>query len=302
MTGYAHPLYADSLSEFGSPQALPRSGGWILKRSIPDSPYDDAMGCYPLFACGDWSQLEADIDALGDELVSLAIVADPFGDYDERLLRSCFPDHVMPFKEHLIIDLQQAMFTYVSSHHRRNARKALNQVSVELCRDPRQLREEWPLLYAELAQRHRLQGIQAFSGQALTRQLSLPELVAFRAMHDGCVVGITLWIVQGDVVYYHLGASTDLGYRLRASFALFWRAIEFFTDSGRCWIDLGAGAGLQHRGNDGLVRFKSGWATGTRHVYFCGRVLNETLYRETVHVTGTTQSSYFPAYRSGEFG
>ena len=40
------------------------------------------MGCYPLFACTDWSELAADLAALGRierPPVSLTVVADPFG-------------------------------------------------------------------------------------------------------------------------------------------------------------------------------------------------------------------------------
>src|SRR5690349_8434686 len=71
MTGYLHPAYAESLSEFGRPRLLPRSRGWILERPIPACPYFDAMGCYPLFTCHDWSELPGDLVDLGSELVSL---------------------------------------------------------------------------------------------------------------------------------------------------------------------------------------------------------------------------------------
>jgi len=98
MNGYSHPAYAASLAEFGCPRALPRSGGWLLERPITDTPYRDAMGCYPLFACSDWSKLDLDLEELRGELVSVAIVADPFGEHDPEHLRKCFPTLVTPFK------------------------------------------------------------------------------------------------------------------------------------------------------------------------------------------------------------
>ena len=55
--GYLHDEYAQSLQEFGSPYLLSGCQGWILQRGIPKTPYQDAMGCYPLFACQDWSRL-----------------------------------------------------------------------------------------------------------------------------------------------------------------------------------------------------------------------------------------------------
>src|SRR5436190_23288915 len=95
-TGYMHPRYAQSLAEFGSPRHLPRSGGWILEREIPGFPYRDAMGCYPLFACRDWSRLHEDLEELHSDLVTLTLVADPFGDYDLSTLQHCFGDLVSP--------------------------------------------------------------------------------------------------------------------------------------------------------------------------------------------------------------
>ena len=64
------------------------------------------MGCYPIFTCQDWSKLAPDLQDLGDALVSLALVTDPFGEYDEPYLRRNF-DIVFPFKEHYVVDLQR---------------------------------------------------------------------------------------------------------------------------------------------------------------------------------------------------
>src|SRR3954454_7355488 len=76
--GYLHPNYAHSLAEFGQPVALPASGGCVLERNIPDSDLRDAMGCYPLFCCLDWTGLKDDFAMLAGRLVSVAAVIDPF--------------------------------------------------------------------------------------------------------------------------------------------------------------------------------------------------------------------------------
>ena len=123
LSGYLHPAYAESLAEFGTPYLLPASGGWLLKRPVPGVPYQDAMGCYPLFACRDWSQLGADLADIRTDLVSLALVADPFGIYEYTTLKRCF-DTVSPFKDHFIIDLSLPLRTFVSAHHRYRGRKA----------------------------------------------------------------------------------------------------------------------------------------------------------------------------------
>jgi hypothetical protein len=301
VTGYNHPSYAQSLAEFGVPREMPRSGGWILERQIPGFLNHDAMGCYPLFACQEWSQLYADLKDIGDELITLSLVTDPFGDYDTDYLHQCFRDVVLPFKEHFIIDLRRPMSTFVCQHHRRYARRASQELRVERCEDPTQFMNEWVELYANLIKRQNIEGIPVFSGLAFREQLSVPGIVVFRAVYEEQTVGMLLWYVQGEVGYYHLGASSARGYELRASFALFWSAIQYFAACGLRWLNLGAGAGVENNSMDGLSRFKRGWSTGSRTAYFCGRIFDRSRYSEIVKAKGISDTDYFPAYRKGEF-
>jgi hypothetical protein len=92
-----------------------------------------------------------------------------------------------------------------------------------------------------------------------------------------------------------------LGYDLRASFALFWSAIAHFASTDVRWLDLGAGAGLNGAGDDGLNRFKRGWASATRTAYFCGRIFDRDLYSALSKASGTRPTDFFPAYRHAEF-
>lgn len=303
MSGYTDPSYAASLAEFGWPRLLPRSGGWILERPIPLTPYRDAMGCYPLFACENWSQLHLDLDELRNDLVSLAVVADPFGEHEPGYLRRCFSDLVIPFKEHMVTDLSRSPESFVDAHHRRNARKALERVNIERCADPTLFADEWNNLYANLVECHTIRGLSAFSKTSLRAQLTVPGMTMFRAIQGEETVGITLWYTDRDVAYYHLGAYSKAGYELRASFALFWRVIQDFSIQGLRWLSLGGGAGLSGAGQeDGLRRFKRGWATSTRTAYFCGKIFDQPRYGEIIRSRQIATSDYFPAYRKGEFG
>jgi hypothetical protein len=156
------------------------------------------------------------------------------------------------------------------------------------------------MLYRGLIERHRIRGIPAFSPTALARQLAVPGMTVWRARREGETVGATLWLQRGDVAYYHLGAYAEAGYRSRASFALFWSAIESFAAMGVRRLDLGGGAGAGATSDeDGLARFKRGWATARRPVYLCGRVLDPQTYRRLTESLPPT--GYFPAYRHGEF-
>jgi hypothetical protein len=300
MTGYLHPAYAESFREFGTPLALLESGGYLLTRLIPQTASHDAMGCYPLFACRKWSRLNSDLQQVADDLISVCLVTDPFGDFDVDYLQHCFPDVVKPFKQHFVTDLERPLESFVHPHHLRNVRKALEHVEVERCIEPLELLDEWVELYETLVHRHDITGIAAFSRNAFARQLSVPGITAFRATENETIVGMLLWYQQDNSAYYHLGAYSERGYEVGASFALFDCALRYFCSQQLKWLNLGAGAGVD-RGNSGLTRFKQGWSTGVRTAYFCGRIFSREKYQQLVAATNTHSTEYFPAYRSGEF-
>jgi hypothetical protein len=300
VTGYLHPEYAESLSEFGTPLRLLRSGGWLLKRLI-GGVQADAMGTYPLFTCSDWKALKDDLNQLGNSLVSAVVVTDPMGAYDEPFLRVCFGDLVIPFKSHFGNDLSRPLEETIAKHHARNASIGLKQVTVERCEDAFSNLDDWVKLYSVLIKRHQISGIRIFSRNSFARQLKVPGMVCFRAIRDRQTVGMILWYVQNGIAYYHLGAYTDEGYQSRASFALFRKALEYFAESGMKYVNLGAGAGLGSNADDGLSRFKRGWSTCVRTAYVCGRIFDREEYNRLVHARSVGATNYFPAYRDGEF-
>ncbi len=309
-SGYLSADYIESLGEFGVPLALPRSGSWLLRRTIAPG-ISDAMGPYPLFCCRDWRALGADLDTLearsadadADAPISVVVVTDPFGDHTPALLASSFRDQVAPFKDHFVADLSQPLSSFVSAHHRRYALR--DNLTVERCADPLLWLDDWCALYQNLCTRHGIRGIPALSRAAFSRQLAVPGLLAFRASLAGTTVGMVLWYRQGEAAYYHLAAYSDEGYRQRASFPLFWLAFEQLAAAGVRWAGLGAGpsasaSGTTSQGADGLVRFKRGWSTETRTTYLCGRILRADTYTALTRERGFEESRYFPAYRQGE--
>lgn len=280
----------------------------MLKRAIPGTNHHDARGCYPLLVCSNWSGLAADLDSVGEELVSLVAVVDPLGEHDEAYLRRCFPDLVRPYKEHFVADLRQPRESAVSGHHQRYVRKALRRMVVERCPDPMLFAAEWAAMYEAFIVRHQMTGYAAFSKEALICQLRVPGLVMFRAIQTN-IVGFHLWYVQNDVAYAHLAAYTDLGYRLGAAYALFGTAFEHFGALGMRWVLLGATPDVAapklrtpspEASMTGLADFKRGWATGSRTAYLCGRVFARELYQELSRANGAADANYFPAYRKGE--
>jgi GNAT acetyltransferase-like protein len=297
--GYAHPAYARSLAEFGAVRELPRCQGHVLVREIPGFRCHDAMGCYPLFMCQNWRELDRDLDEMGNDLVCLNIVTDPFGAVDEPYLRRCFNRIVLPFKEHFLCDLSRPAAEFVSKHHQYYARRAARDVEIEVVEEPIGFADEWTALYGVLAERFQLKGIKAFSARAFAAQLKVPGIVAMRARSNGETVAGHLWYVNGDVAYSHLATSTARGYELSAAYAMYWFALEFFQDKVR-WLNLGAGAGTNADSSGGLTFFKQGWSSGTKTSYFCARLFDESQYQNILATTGTIENAYFPAYRHGE--
>lgn len=276
---------------------LPRSGGRILERPVPGSPYRDAMGCYPLFFCRRWSELKLDLQDLEGRLVSLAAVPDLFGDYDLELLRESFGDVVVPFKEHFITDMHRPLADSVSRHHRKYARKALQQVHAEVVQDPPGFLDEWIDLHRTLVAKHDIRGMRAYSRNAFAAQLNLPGIVVMRAKHRDTTVGAQLWFQHEDVAYGHVLAFSQLGYDVGAPYALYWFALEHFLGKVR-WCTTGGVSGTDVQGSGGLSQFKRGWATTTRTAFFCGRIFDRAKYDELVRLKGPAPGDFFPAYRT----
>jgi hypothetical protein len=225
LTGYLHPDYAASLRDHGRSQMLPRSRGWILERRIPDTGDNDAIGSYPLFCCADWTALPDDLAGIEGEIVSVTLVADPFGGFDVPALERSFPDLCRPFKEHMVVDLSRPVVDRLPEHHARNVRRSRRLVETEVCAIPSRHLDEWTTLYSALIQRHGIDGVATFSRRSFEVQLGVPGIVAFRAMEGGATIGMLLWYIQREVAYYHLGAYSTRGYELRASYALFANAL-----------------------------------------------------------------------------
>ena len=293
--GYACSAYAESLSEFGTPRRLSQSGGWILERAIPGSLLRDAIGCYPIFSCNDWSKIHLDFDEIGDELVSLSMVPDPFGDYDVAYLRDTFKDLVTPFKQHYVIDMERPLDETVSRHHKKAVRQAQRKIQTEVCHDPLTIRDEWLALHQHLVSKHGITGIRAFSRRAFEQQLKTPGIVVLVAKHNSQIVGAQLWFQHQSVALGHVLAFSNVGYQLGASYALYWFALNYFSDKVR-WCDLGGVAGNKDSGSSGLHQFKEGWSAQKKTAYLCGRVLNTSHYKELVTKNAFSEK-FFPAYR-----
>jgi hypothetical protein len=298
MSGYRSAEYAAALPHWGRPLYLSRCDGWLLERDIAESGCRDLVGCYPLFRCSRWSELDRDLCELPAGNVAVSMVVDPYGDPPTDL-SATFPDVCRPFKPHFGVDFTRDWRASISRHHRRNIRAAAA-VEVERCADPGNWLETWVDLYGQLACRHTISVPARFSRASFARQLEVPGIVLFRAVCGSRTVAMSLWYRDAQVAFYHLGASDARGYELAATFAIFDVALGHFAATGARWAQLGGAAGWQATTDAGLARFKSGWANEQRTAWFCGRVLDRLSYQRLLTRSKRSPSEFFPSYRQPE--
>jgi Acetyltransferase (GNAT) domain len=255
------------------------------------------MGCYPLFTCTNWDGLADDICNKRNDWVSFSIVTDPFHYANKEELKTVFEEKVIPFKNHFIVKLQDGWQNFIDKNHSRKARKAIRTINIERVENPLNFIDEWNGLYTNLVNRHQITGITKFSKKAFNGMFETPGLCVYKATFNDEIIGMVLFYEMDEVVYYHLGAYSEMGYKQSASFGIFLRAIEDFSNAGKTYLNLGAGAGLTIDATDGLARFKKGWASETRTAWFCGKVFNKDIYGELTKKLDKA-NNYFPLYRA----
>jgi hypothetical protein len=293
---YGTPEYARTCAHLGTPRTLPRSGVTILVREVPGEPGAfDARAPYPLLHTEAWEALAADLADTHD-LLSFVGVVDPACTPSPTRLTHVFPDRLAAFKPHHIVRLGDwPALARVDATHRRKARRAAAQVEVEVVESPSAHTADWIRMYASLRARHGFGGAADFPDVALAAQLALPGMMLVRALRDDHVVSMSTWCVDGTRAHYHLGASNPAGYEVGAAYAVFAFALEELSSRGVTWVDLGGSAGA-HDADDGLARFKRGWASETETAWLGGRVLDASGYRTIAQ--GHDASEWFPAYRA----
>jgi hypothetical protein len=238
-----------------------------------------------------------DLDSMQGSVVSVTAVLDPLATPGRDDCERAFCDLYRPFKRHYLVDLSVDQDSQRSRHHRRSVRRALRDVEVERAEDPRAYALEWVDLYQNLMREYAFDGDPAaFTPDGLTQQLALDGVHYYRALIDGVCQGASLWIEQGDHIVYHLGASSDVGRKSKASFALFDQALLDAGERGLERANLGGAAGLADDQEDGLAMFKRGWSADSVDAYIGGRIVNRESYSTLCR--GDEEGPFFPAYRA----
>lgn len=288
---YGSEAYAKAFAGVAEAVELPATGVWVLGRNIPGSQRCDLVGCYPRTAIPVDGELENDFPALRlAGYVSLTMATDVFFRPEPTQLGRMF-DVCRPFKWHYILDCNEP-FAY-ARHHRYEVSRSRRHCTVRAV-DLTQHMQPWLDLYRTLVRRRGVKGLADFSDGYFTKLAKLDGLLATAALHEDEIVGMHLWLIHGKWVYSHLGASSESGYRMGASYALYDDVINRFYGSHS--IDFGGVAGTTDNVQDGLARFKRGFANTNAPSYLCGKILDVDAYRALCVSCGEVQG-FFPAYR-----
>jgi hypothetical protein len=286
---YADAAYAAALAFAGRPLAVPAWESFVLARPIAAGG-EDALGLYPRAVIAPGADLAAGLASLAQAgLVSVVLVADPLAAPPPDALAAAF-SLCRPFKTHQLID--RAKGYAPTKHHRYEIKRANARCRVERVALAEHL-VDWRRLYDGLTERHAIAGMAAFSDSYFQALADWPVFGTFVATVDGEVAAMAIWFEHAGAAYNHLGASSAAGYANGASYALYDAAVAHF--SGAAVLDLGAGAGLEDDPEDGLARFKRGFANAEVTAYLCGAVLDEGRYVELTG--GRPDAGFFPAYR-----
>lgn len=290
---YASGAYADSLSHLGGVVPVPEWGGFVLSREIPGGG-QDAAGTYPIAVLAEDADWAAGLERLRRlRFVSVTLVVGPTHRWQIQDLRRCF-QVVNPFKTHYL-RRNHLPFAY-GKHHRYEVRRALGRMVVGEFALGNHL-DDWTALQAKLAWRHNLGSIHAFPRRHFELLGRMSGVTAMGAWMEGTLVSAHLWVSDGRYVHSHLAASSEEGYRARASYAVYDQSIRRF--SGAELVNLGGGAGLRDDPEDGLVRFKRGFSNDASPAYLCGAVLDEARYDNLIRQRdGRGNRHFFPAYRA----
>ena len=290
---YASAAYAGVFEAAAAPLWAPPWRTHVLTRPTPGAEARDAAGCYPLAVLGEDADLEAGLAWLRAQgLVAVGLVPDPLTAPPLAALEAAFPLCV-PFKTHLLVDYGRPV--RFSKHHRYEVKRSLAQVSVEEVALADHL-AAWTSLYGHLARRHGIGDDAAFTPDTFGRLAKVEGLRTLAAFEAGAVVSMHLWIVDAErgLGYSLLAASSPEGYGRSAAYGVYDTAIRLFSNLKQ--LNLGAGAGLSSASDDGLTRFKRGFANAEVQAVFCGAILDEDRYAA---LSGGVREAAppFPAYR-----
>lgn len=293
MHPYATLAYANTQKHIGQPLYVPAWRTHVIVRS-GDAQVRDAVGPYPLACLAQESDLVRGLEWLRDAgMVSVVLVVDTLTGPPLASFKEAFPITRI-FKPHYLVDPDAGAYA-PSKHHCYELRRA-DRRKVETRPTPlREILGQWTALYDELIARHRVTGIQRFSRESFEALADCEGVSAVGAFIDGELCSCHIWVQWRGRVWSHLAATNALGYANGAAYAVYDWSIRHYSGQ---LINLGGAAGIGSAEDDGLAKFKAGFANRQHPSHLCGAILDAATYHALCAERGIRESDYFPAYRA----
>jgi hypothetical protein len=258
----------------------------LLERSIEGTEHYDVCNIYPF--CVGFSSTEWD----ARDAVSVTIVTDPLDKYTYEPDFTIF-DSEEVYKNHSVVDLKQYSFGGLPTNLKRNLRKSDFEVSIVL--EPVSYTETLYDLYQNLVERHNISAgaVTNYTKAQIKCFLDTPGAVLVKAVKDSTILGLSLYYVIGDDCYYVLSTQGKIGLDLKSNFLTMHKSILFFKSIGLNRLEIGSSA--DGSGGEGLIRFKSSFATYQTNNYILRLVQNREVYDK---LSEGKSGDFFPVYRS----
>lgn len=262
-----HPFcskaYASALADSGvQPLHVPEWGTYVLVRETPTG-LRQATGVRPIASLDPDCDLVAGIDALRRSgISSLSLVTDPMWCPDLPALQEAFAS-CRAFKESYFID-RETERVHLRKRHRNMVNRARRTVEIRQVALADHM-DRWLELYQGNVKTRQI--AQPFTETYFGRLMDVPGLRTIAVLTGDEIVTMTLWIAYQDILYYHDGASSELGFEISASYAAFAHVIDNAADSR--YIVLGGAAHFADERSDGLATFKRGFANASATSYLC---------------------------------
>ncbi|TYS59863.1 peptidoglycan bridge formation glycyltransferase FemA/FemB family protein [Sutcliffiella horikoshii] len=283
----------------------------IPRRNVEEAYYDIATP----YGYGGPIILDCDNDKKG-ELISLYSTA--FSDYcKENNIVSEFVrfhpliNNVNDFKEVYDIacirktlgtnlkDYENPVQSEFSKSCRKNIRKALNNgVSFEIIEKPADL-GEFKQIYYSTMDRNNASGYYYFNDEYFENILThfRDNIIIVKAIYNEKTIAQGLYFVHKKYIHIHLSGTFSEFLYLSPAYILRYAVTIWGKENGYEMIH--HGGGRSNAENDGLFKFKKGFAKNTEFDFFIGKkIWNEKIYNELCKEIGVNNDAqFFPAYR-----
>jgi hypothetical protein len=171
--------------------------------------------------------------------------------------------------------------------------KVGDRLGAQFVTDAPRLRDAMLRLYPE-AMRNRGAGL-VFSQTTLKRWFKDQEMLSAGVALDDQVVAVHLGRYHGDLVEWHIAATTEAGRPVGAW--LIWRATQMLAERGFRRSNIGGGV----RMGDGLYQMKKRFNAGEYPLRAVRQIYREDIYARLCAQNRTGNTGYFPAYRYASY-